>query len=193
VDELCRGARAQSGRETRCGGVDAVDACEYLPALSGELRTDRRELLAANDARAERLAVEPFHEESFAKAIALLEHVEDLGLGDAGDAGGAEELRLHGQTGAESVGSPRHDARRAAHGEPPFAADGVDHETVRLLARAAGEPLARSKRAESHHALAENPREAMLEIGGRIARHQPPPPAASPLIPPRRLWARVAS
>ncbi len=91
------------------------------PHCSGELRADRRQLVGAHDARSQRLALEPLHDEAVAEAVFRLEDPEHLGLGDARVARVLHQQRLGAQPGMAR--EPRHGdaAGGAAHGEPALA------------------------------------------------------------------------
>src|SRR5882724_3275578 len=73
-------ARAEAGRVE----VDGMDARENFATLLGEPRPDGIERGVAHDARSERLAVEPLHDEAVAEAVVRRQHPEDFRLGHAG-------------------------------------------------------------------------------------------------------------
>ena len=124
-----------------------MDAREYLAALLGEQGADRVERMITHDLRAQRLALEPLHDEALAQAVLGGEHVQDLGLGHAGRARGAHQHGFGDQARLAGAGLRRHAARRAAHRELSLARVRANHQAIGFLTRAAGESLGRHEAA----------------------------------------------
>ncbi len=125
-----------------------MNARQDLAALPCEQGPDRCELLPAHDARAQRLALEPLHEEAVAEAVLGLEHVVHLRLGNAGVARAAHQVGFGAQPRAAGDGGRGLPAGAAAQRQLALAVRAGDHDAVGLLAGAAGQPLGGDQRAE---------------------------------------------
>ena len=117
--------------------VDGMNARQDLAALIGEARADGGELLAFDDACAQRFAAQPFHQEAVAQTVASFEHVQDGGRRHAARAGQGHESRFDMQARATIVARVDGTARRATQGETARAVAGRDVDGIGFLTRAA--------------------------------------------------------
>ncbi len=157
-----------------CSHVDLVNPGELLTALVGEARPDLVEVGGADDTCTEGDPVEPLHEEADTDTVVVLKHVVHGGLGNAGGLSRLHQECLDVQSDG-GFGLAVDPTGAAAHTDRALTLGRVDRQSVRLHARASGQPFDLDERSRSWNLARYDDSERVEELGpgGRHALSRP--------------------